>query len=199
MHGLCQAVLVSSGLARTQDVLGRFAALRQHQRSVQRSPHKPLLVLLALGQLAATGSSALPWSVAEPLLADLIAEFGRPSRTGRAQSAAYPLTRLRADRVWVLDHDVQDLVAPLADGNVVGQFERSQFASSYPPLTRDRSKKPATAITGPSVRAWEGVRRLAYEPRSCRWPWKSSSWWLARRGGCRYRACRMGTTAVRCR
>jgi putative restriction endonuclease len=107
-------------------VLARLASLRQHQRRGQRSPHKPLLVLLALGRLAATGSSELPWAQAETELADLIAEFGPPSRTGRAQSAAYPFTRLRADGVWVLDEDVQmDLVGPLAHEHVTGQFEAS--------------------------------------------------------------------------
>jgi putative restriction endonuclease len=100
--------------------------LRQHQRNGQRSPHKPLLVLLALGQLVATGSSAVPWSSAETKLAELIAEFGPPSRTGRAQSAAYPFTRLRADKVWVLDQDVlMDDVRPLADGDVTGRFDAS--------------------------------------------------------------------------
>jgi putative restriction endonuclease len=103
-----------------------FATLRQHQRNGQRSPHKPLLVLLALSRLAETGSSTLPWSVAEPVLADLIAEFGPPSRTGRAQSAAYPFTRLRADGVWVLDQDVpMDLVGPLATRHAAGRFEES--------------------------------------------------------------------------
>jgi len=63
-------------------VLGRFAALCQYQRNGQRSPHKPLLVLLALGRLAQSGSSNLPLPVAEPALAELIAEFGPPSRTG---------------------------------------------------------------------------------------------------------------------
>ena len=107
-------------------VLDRFAALRQHQRDGQRSPHKPLLVLLALGRLQGTGSSELPWSAAESQLADLIAEFGPPSRTGRAQSAAYPFTRLRADGVWVLDQDVQmDLVGPLASKDVSGRLEPS--------------------------------------------------------------------------
>ena len=110
----------------TTDVLGRFAALRQHQRDGQRSPHKPLLVLLALGRLADSGSSALPWSACEDELAELIAEFGPPSRTGRAQSAAYPFTRLRSDGVWVLDQDVQmDRVGPLADRHPVGRFEPS--------------------------------------------------------------------------
>ncbi len=87
-------------------------------------PHKPLLVLLALGRLAATGSSELPWTEAGARLAELIAEFGPPSRTGRAQSAAYPFTRLRADGVWVLDQDVpMDLVGPLARRHVTGRLE----------------------------------------------------------------------------
>lgn len=118
---------MGSGLGDAQrQVLERFAALRQHQRDGQRSPHKPLLVLFALGRLAATGSSELPWSAAESELADLIAEFGPPSRTGRAQSAAYPFTRLRADGVWVLDQDVRmDLVGPLASRHVTGRLESS--------------------------------------------------------------------------
>ncbi len=107
-------------------VAERFGALRQYQRGGQRSPHKPMLVLLALGRLANLGSSSLPWSVAEHDLAELVAEFGPPSRTGRAQSAAYPFTRLRADGVWVLDHDVpMDRVGPLAELDVTGRFERS--------------------------------------------------------------------------
>jgi putative restriction endonuclease len=129
--GLCQAWAVGSEPGEMRGgVLSRFASLRQHQRAGQRSPHKPLLVLLALGRLTAFGSSELPWSAAEPALADLIAEFGPPSRTGRAQRAAYPFTRLRADGVWVLDQDVQmDVVGPLAERHVVGQFDASVEAA----------------------------------------------------------------------
>jgi len=79
-----------------------------------------------LGRLATSGSSELPWPEAESALADLIAEVGPPSRTGRAQSAAYPFTRLRSDGVWVLDCDVpMDLIGPLAAGQVTGRFEAS--------------------------------------------------------------------------
>jgi putative restriction endonuclease len=46
----------------TDAPLEKLLALRQHHHDGQRSPHKPLLVLLALGQLAATGSSALSWT-----------------------------------------------------------------------------------------------------------------------------------------
>ena len=82
--------------------LERLLSLRLHQTQGQRSPHKPLLALLAIGQLLDSGSSRLPWSVAEQRLADLIADFGPASRTARAQSAAYPFTRLRSDGVWEL-------------------------------------------------------------------------------------------------
>jgi putative restriction endonuclease len=105
-------------------LLDKLMSLRQHQHDGNRSPHKPLLVLLALGELAASGSSALAWSAAEERLASLIAEFGPPSSTGAAQSAAYPFTRLRSDGVWTLSEDVpMDRVGPLSHGNVVGRLD----------------------------------------------------------------------------
>jgi putative restriction endonuclease len=117
---------VTSKVEATAEALERLATLRQHQRDGKRSPHKPLLVLLALGRLAATGSSRLPWSVAETQLAALISEFGPPSKTSPAQSAAYPFTRLRSDGVWLLDRDVEmDNLRPLRDGDVSGQLESS--------------------------------------------------------------------------
>ncbi|MGY1702702.1 phosphorothioated DNA-binding restriction endonuclease [Geodermatophilus sp. SYSU D00766] len=112
-----------------RETLDRLATLRQHQQDGRRSPHKPLLVLLALSRLVTTGSSELPWDVAERELADLIEEFGPPSRTGKAQSAAYPFTRLRSDGVWTLDRDVpMDNVSPLRAG-VTGRLESSLEAA----------------------------------------------------------------------
>src|SRR3712207_4473090 len=122
---------VSSVSRSTPDaqVLDRLSSLRQHQQDGRRSPHKPLLVLLALGRLAATGTSRLPWSEAEQKLADLIEEFGPTSKTGRAQSAAFPFTRLRSDGVWTLDRDVpMDNVGPLRQG-MTGRFEASLEAA----------------------------------------------------------------------
>jgi putative restriction endonuclease len=109
--------------AERERVLALLAGLRLHQRGGRRSPHKPLLVLAALGRLAATGSSAMPWSEARTQLGDLIAEFGPASRTSRSQSAAYPFTRLRSDHIWVLDRDVpMDNVGPLTAERVIGRF-----------------------------------------------------------------------------
>ena len=103
--------------------LDRLLALRQHERDGRRSPHKPLLTLLALGRLVQTGRSDLPWTEAEIRLGDLLAEFGPSSTTSRTQSAAYPFTRLRSDGVWVLDHNVpMDLVTPLRESATTGRF-----------------------------------------------------------------------------
>ncbi|HEY0698135.1 MAG TPA: HNH endonuclease [Micromonospora sp.] len=107
-----------------REVLARLTSLRLNQHQGQRRPHKPLQVLVALGRLARTGSSELPWSQARPLLAELIAEFGPPSRTGATQAAAYPFTRLRSDGVWRLSRDVpMDLVGPLGEDDVVGRLD----------------------------------------------------------------------------
>lgn len=106
------------------DVLARLSSLRQYQRGGQRSPHKPLLLLLALGQLATEGTSALEWSAIETRLANLIRDYGPPSSTTGPQSAAYPFTRLRSDGLWTLNRDVDDdRVRPLTEHRVVGRLE----------------------------------------------------------------------------
>src|SRR5664280_1524366 len=127
---------VAGPSAAREAALARLASLRLRQRNGHRSPHKPLLVLLALGRVDTTGSSEFPWSEAESRLADPIAEFGSASRTGRLQSAAYPFTRLRSDGVWQLDCDVpMDEVKPLSEHDVTGRFEPTLEAS----MRTDRS------------------------------------------------------------
>lgn len=122
------------------DAVERLLALRLHQEHGKRSPHKPLLALIALGQLVNHGSSSLPWSEAESQLADMLAEFGPPSSTGRAQGAAYPFTRMRADGVWQLDADVpMDNVGPLRREGVSGSFAADVEA--------ELAAQPALALT----------------------------------------------------
>jgi putative restriction endonuclease len=104
----------------------RLSSLRQYQHNGKRAPHKPLLVLMALGRLAETGSSELPWSDIEERLADLIAEFGPATSTGRRQSAAYPFTHLRTDGLWRLSRDVpMDTLGPLDAAPIIGRLDSS--------------------------------------------------------------------------
>lgn len=111
------------------ELLERLVNLRQYQQDGKRHPHKPLLVLLALGQLAETGSSKVPWALVEVKLAALIAEFGPSSKTSAAQSAAYPFTRLQSDQVWV----VTPHFAP-ADSSPKELHERAAVGQLVPSL-----------------------------------------------------------------
>jgi len=105
-----------------EQAIDSLVRLRQHQTDGRRAPHKPLLVLLALGRLDATGSSSMDWSLVEEQLGRLLAEFGTSS-TGGATSVAYPFTRLRADGVWQLSRDVpDDKVGPLRESPIEGRF-----------------------------------------------------------------------------
>jgi hypothetical protein len=81
-----------------EELLTRLATLQLYQRDGRRSPHKSLLVLLALGRLATNRSSELAWSEAQVHLGSLITEFGPASKTSRPQNAAYPFTRPRSGR-----------------------------------------------------------------------------------------------------
>lgn len=64
----------------------------------KRAPHKPLLVLYALGRLKRDGVRWLSYEEVKEKLADLLAEFGppRPPRTN------YPFVRLANDGIWEL-------------------------------------------------------------------------------------------------
>jgi len=86
-----------SATGASSEVVERLTRLRQHQQDGKRSPHKPLLVLLALGHFAQTGSSQLEWKVVEERLGRLLAEFG-PSRRGTPHPE-FPFTRLPSDLV----------------------------------------------------------------------------------------------------
>ena len=116
--------MTSSNTAGGTEAVERLLSVKQYQSSGQRAPHKPLLILLALGRLSQTGSSQLSWSEAERELADLLHQFGRPSETKGASAAAYPFTRLRSDGFWTLSRDVpNDSVGPLRAAPITGRLE----------------------------------------------------------------------------
>jgi putative restriction endonuclease len=86
-------------VASSEEWLQRIATIRQWVRRGTRAPHKPLLLLYALGRLQRTGSSEVAYSEAEPVLAELLRAFGPP---GGKTSPAYPFHHLQSDGLWIV-------------------------------------------------------------------------------------------------
>ena len=103
--------------------LDRVASIRRWSRGGERAPHKPLLLLYALGRLQRTGQSRVSFAEAEPDVARLLSEFG-PAR--RSTTAAYPFHHLQTDRLWVVDAggvDPGSSPSHLRTSGAVGQLD----------------------------------------------------------------------------
>ncbi|SAK40897.1 hypothetical protein AWB77_00280 [Caballeronia fortuita] len=82
-------------------ILKRFAELNIWERKGERAPHKPLLVLLALG-LFARGVKEVSFREHEKALCDLLREFAPQRRTLYPEM---PFVRLKNDDVWEVTVD----------------------------------------------------------------------------------------------
>ncbi|MDL4774516.1 phosphorothioated DNA-binding restriction endonuclease [Actinomadura xylanilytica] len=82
------------------DWVERVLGIRQYERHGERAPHKPLLLLHALGRFQRDGAGPIPFSAAETPLRRLLHEFGPP----RATSPGYPFHHLaNDDLIWVVE------------------------------------------------------------------------------------------------
>ncbi|PJM91517.1 phosphorothioated DNA-binding restriction endonuclease [Streptomyces sp. CB01373] len=74
----------------------RVAGMRQWTRDGVRAPHKPLLLLYALGRFQRDPGVELHYSAVEADLKQLLAEYGPSRRT----TPAYPFHHLESDKLW---------------------------------------------------------------------------------------------------
>jgi putative restriction endonuclease len=84
---------------RRDSVLDLFDKLNIWSRGDQRAPHKPLLVLYALGRWSRGETADIPFKQVDADLTGLLKEFG-PSR--QSYHPEYPFWRLQNDGVWVV-------------------------------------------------------------------------------------------------
>ncbi|MGW3043832.1 phosphorothioated DNA-binding restriction endonuclease [Kitasatospora sp. NPDC001159] len=99
------------------DWLDRVAGLRRWARNGVRAPHKPLLLLYALGSYQRDTEGELRYSAVEGELSRLLAEYG-PSH---ATTPAYPFHYLVNDGVW----EVRTDSGPGSPGTGVGVLRSS--------------------------------------------------------------------------
>lgn len=84
------------------ELLHRFARIRTATRKGESAPHKPLLLLLALGRVAQGRGRLVAFASVEPILCRMSDELG-PRR--RAFDPVYPFGRLRRDGLWEIPGD----------------------------------------------------------------------------------------------
>jgi putative restriction endonuclease len=80
-------------------VLHLFDKLKVWIRGDQRAPHKPLLVLYALGRWSRGEKTDVPFKQVDADLTGLLKEFGPPRQSHHPE---YPFWRLQNDGVWVV-------------------------------------------------------------------------------------------------
>jgi putative restriction endonuclease len=81
------------------DTLDKFSRLSVWSRGDQRAPHKPLLVLYALGRWARGDHANIPFADVHRDLTELLKQFGRPRQRNHPE---YPFWRLQNDGVWTV-------------------------------------------------------------------------------------------------
>ena len=132
--------------AANADFLRRVETVNVWKRGDARAPHKPLLLLLALGRLS-RGEGAISFSECEPILANLLREFGPDVRHVHPE---LPFWHLQTDKLWILD--VEDDVlnasggpspARLRDRDAVGWFptEIETLLTSSPDLAVEAARR----------------------------------------------------------
>ena len=103
------------------DILRRFQAFVVWERRGKRAPHKPLLILYAIGKLL-LGEKQLRYAAIENDLRNLLQEFGPRQDPYRPQ---YPFWRLKnarkpEDRIWEIPNECQIDEGQRSDGTSTG-------------------------------------------------------------------------------
>ena len=103
------------------DILRRFQAFSVWERRGERAPHKPLLILYAIGKLL-LGKERLPYKEIEEDLRNLLKEFGPWRRNYRPQDPFWRLKNARnpEDRIWEIPNEHEISEGRRSDGTPTG-------------------------------------------------------------------------------
>lgn len=123
------------------DLLSQFQNINTWKSKGTRAPHKPLLILIALGEIQRGNTGFIPFTSIEPKLKDLLIDFG-PYR--KSYYPNFPFTKLANDGLWQFNepgliNTKQDYSSKfLRDHDLQGKFpdEVTQQLQQNPELLR---------------------------------------------------------------
>ena len=129
-----------------RSLLALFGKLHVWRSHGHRAPHKPLLVLWAIGRcLRGEPRMAAYSELAEPL-GDLLREFGPPRKTVHP---SFPFWRLRADGVWAVDDAAQVTVTKSGDAHE-GALRKHNVHGGFPEAIYDGCGSSSSMAVGRS-------------------------------------------------
>ncbi len=125
------------------EILSAFDSIRVWQRGDRRAPHKPLLILMALGNLMRGEKSRVEFAEIEGKLGRLLEEFG-PSGSNATRN--YPFWHLATDGLWQLDGPKEILARPSGATPNIGELRANHISGGFPPeIQAAFQKNPALA------------------------------------------------------
>jgi putative restriction endonuclease len=102
-----------------------FTHITVWKRGAERAPHKPLLLLYALGKCQRGESRAIPYAEVDPALQRLLRTFGPPRKSYHSE---YPFWRLQQDGIWEL-HGAEHII-PRQSNNDAKKSELMRYEVS---------------------------------------------------------------------
>jgi len=140
-------MILRPAVTRTDELLAKFRDLNVWKRGTERAPHKPLLILLALGRLQASGTRLLPFDEIEEPLSRLLEEFGPPRKSHHPELPFFHLTN---DKVWEIDDQIPLQIRRGSRNPLRSELRKFRVAGGFPTaLFQDLKSRP------------EAVRELA--------------------------------------
>jgi putative restriction endonuclease len=120
------------------EIIQAFNKIKSWQNGSERAPHKPLLILLALGEIQRGNTQYIKYQDLEEKLKQLLLDFGSPRKSQRAQ---YPFIRLANDGIWGFNKP--DLINAKVDQSPQFLVENEISAGFTKEISQSLSKDPA--------------------------------------------------------
>lgn len=117
-----------TGTVTAHEFLARLAQLHTHEHEGQRAPHKPLLLLFALGRVLRERDRLVPYAEVDRQVGDLMRSFGSPRSTARPH---YPFRWLLSDGLWEIPRYSELRKNASGDFNV-GQLRELGVEGGFP-------------------------------------------------------------------